>query len=135
MFHAKKMVQSIADEEEEKKKLVEDQKTVITEKLEQVMTMKKFMVQKTKVEQEFFKDNHEMIKRENTKIERARKREENANEVLDEMIPKLEAVAGGGDGGDNGGASSSSAELTVEKIIETMITDNGPYGEIGRKII
>lgn len=50
MFHAKKMVQSIAEEEEEKKKLVEDQKTVITEKLEQVMTMKKFTVQKTKVE-------------------------------------------------------------------------------------
>ena len=36
-----------------------------------------------------------MIKRENTKIERARKHEEDANEVLEEIIPKLEAAAGG----------------------------------------
>lgn len=68
-----------------------------------------------------------MIKRENTKIEKARKKEENANEVLDDMIPKLEAVTNEGEDG--------SAELTVEKIIETMITDGGPYGEIGRNII
>ena len=34
IFHAKSMVMSIADEEEQKKKLVEEQKTEITGKLD-----------------------------------------------------------------------------------------------------
>lgn len=66
-----------------------------------------------------------MIKRENTKIERARKHEEDANEVLEEIIPKLEAAAGG---------EGEAEELTCETVIEKMVT-GGPQGEIGRKII
>ena len=50
------------------------------------------MVQKTVIEQEFFKDNHKIIKHENNKIENARKTEENANEALADYIPKLEAT-------------------------------------------
>lgn len=65
------------------------------------------------------------IKRENTKIERARKVEEDANDLLEQIIPKLEAVAG---------EESNSEELTAETIIEKMIVD-GPMGEIGHKII
>lgn len=44
IFAAKSMVQSIAEEEEQKKKLVEEQKTEITEKLDQVFEMNKFSV-------------------------------------------------------------------------------------------
>ena len=69
------MVQSIAEEEEQKKKLVEEQKVEITEKLDQVFEMNKFSVQKALVEHEFFKDNNTLIKRQATKIERARKAE------------------------------------------------------------
>jgi len=94
------------------------------EKLEQVFTMNKFVVQKAIVEDEFFKDNNKIIKRENTKIERARKVEEDANDVLEEIIPKLEAIAG----------AEGTDELTAEIIMEKMVTD-GPLGEIGRKII
>ena len=65
-----------------------------------------------------------MIKRENTKIERARKHEEDANEVLEEIIPKLESAAGG----------DEAEELTCETVIEKMVT-GGPLGEVGRKII
>ena len=62
------------------------------------------------MENEYFKDNNERIKRENTKIERARKDEEKANDVLEEFIPKMEAVVGaGGDG--------ESQELTVESVL------------------
>ena len=47
-------------------------------------------MKKTVIEQEFFKDNQKLIKYENTKIERARKAEEDANEKLEELIPRLE---------------------------------------------
>ena len=43
------------------------------------------------VEQEFFNDNQKLIKYENAKIERARKAEEDANEKLEELIPRLES--------------------------------------------
>lgn len=76
-----------------------------------VFELNKFSVQKALLENEYFKDNNERIKRENTKIERARKAEENANEVLEEFIPKLEAVAG-----DNG-EESEAQELKVESVI------------------
>ena len=59
------------------------------------------------------------------KIERARKTEEEANEVLERLIPKLEAVAG---------ADSDNGELTAETIIEKMIVA-GSMGEIGHRII
>ena len=39
IYHAKSMVMSIADEEGQKKNLIEEQKTAITEKLEQVFAM------------------------------------------------------------------------------------------------
>ena len=119
------MVQSIAEEEEQKKKLVEEQKVEITEKLDQVFEMNKFSVQKALVEHEFFKDNNTLIKRQATKIERARKAEEKANEVLEQIIPKLEAVAGG---------ENDNEELTAETIVEKMVV-GGPMGEIGHKII
>ena len=119
------MVQSIAEEEEQKKKLVEEQKVEITEKLDQVFEMNKFSVQKALVEHEFFKDNNTLIKRQATKIERARKAEEKANEVLEQIIPKLEAVAG---------AENGNEELTAETIVEKMVV-GGPMGEIGHKII
>ena len=45
------------------------------------------------MEDEFFKDNNKIIKRENQKIERARKVEEDANDVFEEFLPKLEAIA------------------------------------------
>ena len=44
------------------------------------------------------------------------------------MIPKLEASVSADDNG-------QSQELTVEKVVETMIQETGPLGEIGRKII
>lgn len=76
-----------------------------------VFELNKFSVQKALLENEYFKDNNERIKRENTKIERARKAEEDANEVLEEFIPKLEAVAGDNDG------ESEAQELKVESVI------------------
>ena len=59
-----------------------------------MFSMNKFKVQKASLEDEFFKDNNKNIKRENIKIERARKVAEDANEVMEEFIPKLEAVVG-----------------------------------------
>ena len=51
--------------------------------------------------------------------------EENANEVFEEFIPKLEATAE---------SLSTVNELTVEAVVGNMIED-GPMGEVGRKII
>ena len=59
-----------------------------------MFSMNKFKVQKACLEDEFFKDNNKNIKRENIKIERARKVAEDANEVMEEFIPKLEAIVG-----------------------------------------
>ena len=89
IYNAKSMVMSIAAEEEQKKSLIDEQSIEITEKLEQVFTMGQFGVQKALIEDEFFKDNNKNIKRENIKMERARKVEEDANEVMLELIPKL----------------------------------------------
>ena len=90
-----------------------------------MFTLQKYVVQKTVIEQEFFKDNHKIIKHENNKIENARKTEENANEALAEYIPKLEATVE---------ALSSAQELDAQMIMENIVQD-GPMGEIGRKII
>ena len=85
--------------------------------------MNRFAVQKALVEHEFFKDNNSRVKRENTKIEHARKKEEDANDVLESFIPKLESVAG-----------AENDELTAETVIEKMIMAD-PMGEIAHKII
>ena len=53
------------------------------------------------------------------------KREQQANDVFEELLPKLETTAE---------SLSESVELTAETVIEGMI-EQGPYGEIGRKII
>ena len=66
-----------------------------------VFELNKFSVQKALLENEYFKDNNERIKRENTKIEQARKVEEDANDVLEEFIPKMEALVGSSE--DDGG--------------------------------
>ena len=90
-----------------------------------MFTMAQFSVTKTVTEQEFFKENEARIKKQCKTVDKALKREQAANDVFEELLPKLEATAE---------SLSETQELTIETVIESMIGD-GPYGEIGRKII
>jgi len=76
------------------------------------------------LDREYFLDNAHRLKDENVKTERARKEMEDASHILEESIPKLEANVKG----------LSSVELNVDFIIANVIED-GPQGQIGRKII
>ena len=77
-------------------------------------------------EKEFFQDNAKILKQESAKIENARTREEKASDALDELLPKLESTVEA--------FGECSDELTMETVVESMVQD-GPMGEIGRKII
>lgn len=64
------------------------------------------------IEQEFFTDNSKMLKQENRKIETARKAEEEATELLEQVAPKLEATVE---------SLSTVDELTVETVLEGLV--------------
>ena len=51
---AKSQMMSMAEEEEAKKKLIEEQKTQMSENHEQMLTHERFSIQPTVLEQEFF---------------------------------------------------------------------------------
>ena len=74
--------------------------------------MAQFSVTKTVTEQEFFKENAARIKKQVVTIDRAMKKEQEANDVFEELLPKLEATAE---------ALSETQELTAETVIENMI--------------
>ena len=59
-------------------------------------------------------------------MQRARKAEEDANAELEELIPRMEATVA---------SLGEVEELTLEKVIEGVVQDNGHHGEFGRKII
>lgn len=58
-------------------------------------------------------------------IKRGVKKEEQATTFFDEIMPKLESTCA---------SMNESEELTAEKVINEIIQE-GPMGEIGRKII
>ena len=75
-FHAKQMAMSIKDEEAQKNSLIEERKTDMTEQVEQMIIGESFGMVKPAAELEFFKDNAQVLKGENKKIEKALKAEQ-----------------------------------------------------------
>ena len=67
-----------------------------------------------------------MLKQENRKVERARKAEEQAADLMEQMIPKMEATCA---------SLSEFRELTADQVVESMVIEQGPIPELGRKII
>lgn len=112
-------------EAEQKQKLIDELKGKMSENIESLIVFQQFSTQKTITENEFFQDNNKQLKQQAALIKRGREQEEKANEFFEEILPKLESTCE---------SIENQDELTAEKIMNELVQE-GPQGEIGRKII
>jgi len=124
IYCAQKRAMTAEEEEKQKKELIVQQTSGMVEKIEQMILMQNFDTKKHAIDKEHFSDNQNKLRQAHAKILRGLRDEEAASTLFEEMEPKLEAVVN----------SFTETNFTVAAIVQTMVED-GPMGQIGRKII
>ena len=124
IYCAQKRAMTAEEEEKQKKELIVQQTSGMVEKIEQMILMQNFDTKKHAIDKEHFSDNQNKLRQAHAKILRGLRDEEAASTLFEEMEPKLEAVVN----------SFTETNFAVAAIVQTMVED-GPMGQIGRKII